>query len=57
MMCVCCQFSCDGTFRVHGYAVCFDCTMNKSHADIMAVVQERLRINVKTWEVPTTRTS
>ena len=53
MICVCCQSACDGTFKVHGHPVCFVCTINKSHGDIMAVVQERLRINVKTWAVPT----
>jgi len=31
--------------------------MNKSHSEIMAIVQERLHINTKTWQVPTTRPS
>ncbi len=49
MVCVCCERPCDATFSVHGHLICFGCTMNKSHADIMAVIQERLHINVKSW--------
>lgn len=51
MQCYCCQNSCDDTFNLHGYVVCFDCTMRKSHEEIMNAIRERLHVNVNSWGV------
>lgn len=52
MVCVCCQSQCDGTFRVLGYVVCFDCSMHESYESIMSIIREKLHLNVNTWSVP-----
>ncbi len=57
MVCVCCERACDTTFSMYGHHVCFECTMNRSHAAIMTVIQEKLNLNVKTWGSPTPASS
>lgn len=51
MVCVSCQSVCDGTFRVLGYAVCFDCSMHESYENIMSVIREKLNVNINSWSV------
>lgn len=51
MVCTCCQGACDGTFRVLGHPVCFDCSVHESYESIMAIIREKLNVNVDTWTV------
>jgi hypothetical protein len=51
VVCTCCQGACDGTFRVLGHPVCFDCSVHESYESIMAIIREKLNVNVDTWAV------